>query len=100
MQCATAHMRLLKEKVLRTTESEWAAARNAEAIVRDSHAVVPVSVSLSGEYGLDGLCLSIPTIIGNKGAEQVLEINLSDGEMEKLKKSAEELKTVLAQIEA
>ena len=75
-----------------------AAARIAEAIVRDSHAVVPVSVSLSGEYGLDGLCLSIPTIIGNKGAEQVLEINLSDGEMEKLKKSAEELKTVLAQI--
>ena len=76
-----------------------AAARIAEAIVRDSHAVVPISVSLNGEYGLDGLCLSIPTIIGNKGAEQVLEINLSDVEMEKLKKSAEELKAVLAQIE-
>ena len=75
-----------------------AAARIAEAIVRDSHAVVPISVSLNGEYGLDGLCLSIPTIIGNKGAEQVLEINLSDVEMEKLKKSAEELKAVLAQI--
>ena len=53
-----------------------AAARIAEAIVRDSHTVVPVSVSLNGEYGLSGLCLSIPTIIGNKGAEQVLEINL------------------------
>ena len=77
-----------------------AAARIAEAIVRDSHAVVPISVSLNGEYGLDGLCLSIPTIIGNKGAEQVLEINLSDEEKEKLKKSAEELKAVLAQIEA
>ena len=76
-----------------------AAARIAEAIVRDSHAVVPISVSLNGEYGLDGLCLSIPTIIGNKGAEQVLEINLSDEEKEKLKKSAEELKAVLEQIE-
>ena len=75
-----------------------AAARIAEAIVRDSHAVVPISVSLNGEYGLEGLCLSIPTIIGNKGAEQVLEINLSDEEKEKLKKSAEELKAVLAQI--
>lgn len=62
--------------------------------------MVPISVSLNGEYGLDGLCLSIPTIIGNKGAEQVLEINLSDEEKEKLKKSAEELKAVLAQIEA
>ena len=75
-----------------------AAARIAEAIVRDSHAVVPISVSLNGEYGLDGLCLSIPTIVGNKGAEQVLEISLSDEEKEKLKKSAEELKAVLAQI--
>ena len=75
-----------------------AAARIAEAIVRDSHAVVPISVSLNGEYGLEGLCLSIPTIIGNKGAEQVLEINLSDEEKEQLKKSAEELKAVLAQI--
>ena len=75
-----------------------AASRIAEAIVRDSHAVVPISVSLNGEYGLDGLCLSIPTIVGNKGAEQVLEISLSDEEKEKLKKSAEELKAVLAQI--
>ena len=60
--------------------------------------MVPISVSLNGEYGLDGLCLSIPTIVGNKGAEQVLEISLSDEEKEKLKKSAEELKAVLAQI--
>ncbi len=75
-----------------------AAARIAEAIVRDSHTVAPVSVSLNGEYGLSGLCLSIPTIIGNKGAEQVLEINLSEEEKEKLNKSAAELKEVLAQI--
>ena len=76
-----------------------AAARIAEAIVRDSHTVAPVSVSLNGEYGLDGLCLSIPTVIGNKGAEQILEISLSEEEKENLRKSAEELKSVLAQIE-
>ena len=76
-----------------------AAARIAEAIVRDSHTVAPVSVSLNGEYGLNGLCLSIPSIIGNKGAEQILEIELSEDEMEKLKKSAEELKKVLEQID-
>ncbi len=75
-----------------------AAAKIAEAIVRDSHTVAPVSVSLNGEYGLDGLCLSIPTIIGNKGAEQILEINLSKEEMRLLRKSAEELKEVLSQI--
>lgn len=76
-----------------------AAARIAEAIVRDSHTVAPISVSLNGEYGLEGLCLSIPTVIGNKGAEQILEINLNEEEKEKLKKSAEELKEVLSQIE-
>lgn len=75
-----------------------AAARIAESIVRDSHTVAPVSVSLNGEYGLSGLCLSIPTVIGNRGAEQILEIHLSEDEMEKLRKSAEELKKVLAQI--
>lgn len=76
-----------------------AAAKIAEAIVRDSHTVAPISVSLNGEYGLDGLCLSIPTMIGSKGAEQILQISLSKEEQDKLNKSAEELKSVLAQIE-
>ncbi|RGT71867.1 L-lactate dehydrogenase [Mediterraneibacter massiliensis] len=72
-----------------------AAGRIAEAIVRDSHAVVPVSVLLNGEYGLLDLCLSIPAIVGSGGAEQVLEIAFNEEENEKLKKSAEELKAVL-----
>lgn len=76
-----------------------AAARIAEAIVRDSHTVAPVSVLLNGEYGLSDLCLSIPTIIGRDGAEQVLEIEFNTEENEQLKKSAQELKQVLASCE-
>lgn len=76
-----------------------AAARIAEAIVRDSHTITPVSVLLNGEYGLSDLCLSIPTIIGRDGAEQVLEIEFNAEENEKLKKSAQELKQVLASCE-
>lgn len=75
-----------------------AAAKIAEAIVRDSHTVVPVSVSLNGEYGLSDLCLSIPAVIGSRGAEQVLEISLNAEEEERLRRSADELKEVLAQI--
>ena len=75
-----------------------AAARIAESIVRDSHTVAPVSVSLNGEYGLSGLCLSIPAVIGRDGAEQILEINFSEEENGKLRESAEELKSVLAQL--
>ena len=72
-----------------------AAAKIAEAVVRDSHTVAPVSVSLSGEYGLKDLCLSIPAVIGRGGAEQVLEIGLAEEEMVRLKRSAGELKAVL-----
>ncbi len=75
-----------------------AAARIAEAIVRDSHTVMPVSVSLNGEYGLSGLCLSIPAIVGKGGAEQILEIGFSKEEMDKLGRSAEELKSVLENV--
>ena len=75
-----------------------AAARIAESIVRDSHTVAPVSVSLNGEYGISGLCLSIPAVIGRDGAEQILEINFSEEENRKLRESADELKNVLAQL--
>ena len=76
-----------------------AAAKIAEAIVRDSHTVAPVSVSLNGEYGMSGLCLSIPSMIGRGGAEQVLEINFNEEETEKLRQSAEELKNVLKELD-
>lgn len=76
-----------------------AAARIAEAIVRDSHTIAPVSVCLNGEYGFSDLCLSIPAIIGNEGAEQILEIPFSPKEMKKLQKSAAELKTVMENLQ-
>ena len=57
-----------------------AAAKIAEALVRDSHTVAPVSVHLNGEYGLQDLCLSIPTVLGKNGAEQILEINFNEEE--------------------
>ncbi len=69
-----------------------AAAKIAEALVRDSHTVAPVSVHLNGEYGLQDLCLSTPTVLGKNGAEQILEINFNEEEKRKLWHSAEELK--------
>ena len=76
-----------------------AAAKIAEAIVRDSHTVAPVSVSLDGEYGLSGLCLSIPSVVGRGGAERVLEVSVSEEENERLRRSAAELKEVLGEID-
>lgn len=72
-----------------------AVSRIAESIVRNEHSVLPVSSLMEGEYGLSGLCISVPTIVSQNGAEQVLEIPLSEAEKEKLRHSARELKEVL-----
>ena len=75
-----------------------AVARIAESIVKDEHAVLPVSVELQGEYGLSGLALSIPSVIGKNGIEKVLEIPLDEKENEMLQTSAAQLKEVIAKL--
>ena len=72
-----------------------AVSRIAESIIRNEHSVLPVSSLMEGEYGLTDLCISVPTIVSAKGAEQVLEIPLSQEEKEKLQKSAAELKKLV-----
>ena len=76
-----------------------AVARIAECIVRDSHTVLPVSVHMNGESGIAGMCLSIPTVVGRGGAEQVLEIELSQDELRKLRESSQELRQILDEIQ-
>ena len=69
--------------------------RIAEAIVKDEHAVLPVSSLMQGEFGLEDLCLSIPTVVGRDGVEMVIDIYLNNEENEKLQGSAKALKEVL-----
>lgn len=76
-----------------------AVARIVECIIRNEHSILPISVYMDGLYGLKDLCISIPTVVGQNGAEKILDIPLDDEEMTKLLKSTEELKTVLTEIE-
>ena len=76
-----------------------AVARIADSIVKDERAVLPVSVLLEGQYDLQGLCLSIPSIIGRNGLEQVLEIPLDQGERRALECSAQQLRKVVRGME-
>lgn len=69
--------------------------RIAQALVRDEHSVFTVSSLLNGQYGLEGVCLGLPAVIGVDGVKQVLEIPLNEKEEEQLKQSAEKLKEVL-----
>ena len=73
-----------------------AVGRIAEAIVRDEHAVLPISVVLEGQYGQEGLALSLPAIVGRNGLEEVLEVPMSQGERLALDASARQLKEAIA----
>lgn len=75
-----------------------AVARISECIVKDEQSILPVSAVLEGEYGLEGLSLSIPSILGRTGVEKVLEIPLSPKEKAELAASAENLKKVIEEI--
>lgn len=72
-----------------------AVGRIAESIIRDEHAVLPVSSLMEGEYGLTNLCISVPTIVAEKGAEKVLEIPLNEKEQKELAESAMEIQEIL-----
>ena len=68
--------------------------RICEAIIRDEESILPVSVALHGDFGLDGVTLSMPAIVGKSGIETLVPIKLSAEEQAKLAASAETLKKV------
>lgn len=63
-----------------------------EAIVDDMHAILPVSVRLNGEYGIDGLCVGVPAQIGSKGVEKIVEVRMDQSEQAAFKAACEELR--------
>ena len=73
--------------------------RIAECIIRDEHSVLPVSSLIEGHYGLCGICMGIPAVVGSAGVEKVVDIGLSGQEQLQLLRSAEALKKVLGTID-
>jgi L-lactate dehydrogenase len=69
-----------------------------EAILRDQKTVLTVSSPMSGAYGVEGISISLPTIVGRDGAEHVLEIPLSAEEVAAFRRSAQTLKERLASL--
>ena len=65
----------------------WAALDMAEAIIYDKRKVIPVCAKLEGEYGVNGLYVGVPAIIGANGVEQVIELDLTESEKAALAKS-------------
>ncbi|MBR4126401.1 MAG: L-lactate dehydrogenase [Alphaproteobacteria bacterium] len=73
--------------------------RICEAIVRDEKSILPVSSMMHGEYGIEGISLSMPAIVGKDGVETLVPLQLSETEQADLQKSAKTLQDTLAQNE-
>lgn len=69
-----------------------------EAVLRNQHTVLTVSSPMTGQYGVEGISLSLPSIVGRNGMEEVLTLPISAQEQEAFKTSAETLKQRLSQI--
>ena len=60
-----------------------------EAILHDQKKLIPCSCYLEGEYGESDLCIGVPAIIGRKGIEKIVEVELTPEEAAKFAASAE-----------
>ncbi len=72
-----------------------AAAQMVEAIVRDQKRVFPVCALLNGEYGMDGIYLGVPVILGKQGIERIIELDLNSDERALLEESAGHVRNVM-----
>ena len=68
--------------------------RICEVIVRDERSILPVSTAMTGAYGIDGVVLSMPCVVGRNGIETQVPIVLTDDEIKDLQKSADTLKEI------
>lgn len=73
--------------------------RICQAIVRDEKSIFPISSRMHGEYGLDGVVLSMPAIVGAKGVETLIPISLDEKEIERLHESANTLREIMGGLE-
>jgi L-lactate dehydrogenase len=73
--------------------------RIVEAILRDQHTVLSVSSLVNDYYGINNVCLSLPTVVSREGVERALKIHLSEEEERGLKNSASVLRKTIAGLE-
>lgn len=99
----TRVQRAADDIIARKGYTNWAIgaviSRLATAIVNDQRSILPVSVRFQGEYGIQDVCMSLPSVVGINGIEASMLPNLDDDEEHKLRASAQVLKDSLAGIE-
>lgn len=72
--------------------------RIVESIVRNENSILTVSSIIENRYGLDDVCLSLPTIVNNGGIERILDVPLDSNEQKLLLNSGNSLKAVIREL--
>jgi malate dehydrogenase len=72
-----------------------AVAEMVDSIVLDQKRILPCTAYLEGEYGLDGLYMGVPVVLGSGGVERIVELDLGPDEQEELERSAEAVREVV-----
>lgn len=74
-------------------------ARMVEAIHFDKKMLLPVSTYLEGEYGVSGICIGVPAIIGKDGVEKIIELDLEGEEKQSFDRGVATLKEAVASVQ-
>jgi malate dehydrogenase len=71
-----------------------------EAIAYDKKKIIPSCALLEGEYGVNGLFVGVPAVLGKDGVEQIIEVDLTDEEKEGFQKSVAAVQSTVDEVNA
>jgi malate dehydrogenase len=60
-----------------------------EAIIRDKKRIIPSAAYCNGEFGINGLFVGVPAVLGAKGVEKIIDLQLTPDEAKLMKESAD-----------
>jgi malate dehydrogenase len=90
--------------LLKTGSAFYAPAASAfemvDSILRDRRRVLPCATYLQGEYGVDGLFVGVPVVLGAGGLQRVIEIELTPTERSAFEKSADAVRELVGKLPA
>jgi malate dehydrogenase len=89
--------------LLKTGSAYYAPSASAiqmvEAIVKDKKRILPCAALLEGEYGLKGLFVGVPVLLGRNGIEKIVEVSLTNEERAALNKSAAGVEELVSKLQ-
>jgi len=69
------------------------------SILKDEKRIIPSAAYLTGEYNIEDLFLGVPVVLGENGAERIIELELSDDERSQLESAAQGVREIINQVQ-